>query len=229
VTAPSLPERARSVLASCSSATVLTADTEHEVTDLFHDGAGDLVFRLGRRHPLTQAVLADPDGELTAVAELTQLAAVPARERVRSRLTLGGWLRADPCDLSLRLGVVEVVVEDLDGAWEVPVDEYHAARPDCLARVESEHLLHLGSHHQDAVSLLARLAGNSALQGAVRVLPLALDRYGLVLRIERIRGFVDVRLPFPSPVRRAEDVGEAMRNLLALAARQPPCRALRPS
>jgi hypothetical protein len=227
VPSPSLAERARSVLAACSSATVLTAGAEHEVTDLFPDGTGDVLLRLGSRHPLTQEVLADPDGEVTAVAELTQLAAVPARDRVRTRLSLGGWLRAEPLDTSLRLRVVEVVVEDADGAWEVGADEYRAARPDCLARLESEHLLHLGSRHPDAVTLLARLVGNGALQGAVRVLPLGLDRYGLVLRVERIRGFLDVRLPFASPVRRAEDVGEAMRRLLALAARQPPCGALR--
>ena len=107
------------------------------------------------------------------------------------------------------------------------LDEYRAARPDCLARVESGHLMHLGAHHPDAVALLARLAGDAALQGAVRVLALALDRYGLVLRVERVRGFLDVRLPFPEPVRRPDDVAGAMRCLLALATRRPPCRTLR--
>jgi hypothetical protein len=222
-TRPSLAERARSVLAASTSATVVTTDAQYEVTALGEAGAGDVVLRLRARHPLTQAVLSAAPGDLTAVAELTQLAAVPARERVRTRLTLGGWLTHDPSDLSLRLDVAEVVVEDDGGAWEVDVDDYRATAPDCLARLESEHLLHLGSHHPDAVTLLARLAGSRALQGAVRVLPLALDRYGLVLRIERVRGHLDVRLPFPSAVRRADDVGDAMRCLLALAARRPPC------
>ena len=127
----------------------------------------------------------------------------------------------------MRLEVAEVVLEDDEGAWEIDADEYRAARPDCLARVENEHLLHLGSHHPDAVTLLARLAGNRALQGAVRVLPVALDRYGLVLRVERIRGYVDVRLPFPAAVQRSEDLADSMRCLLALAAQRPPCAALR--
>jgi hypothetical protein len=233
-TIPSLAERARSVLAAASSATVVTSDAQYEVGDLFEDvdppptpTSGDLVLRLGTRHPLTQAVLSADDGDLTAVVELTQLAAVPARERVRARLALGGWLTIEPVDLSVRLDVAEVVLEDDEGAWEVDVDDYRAASPDCLARVESEHLLHLGSHHPDAVTLLARLAGNRALQGAVRVLPVALDRYGLVLRVERIRGYLDVRLPFPAPVRRSQDVADAMRCLLALAAQRPPCMPLR--
>jgi hypothetical protein len=226
-TRPSLAERARSVLVTSSSATVVTADAQYEVTDLV-DAGGDLVLRLGSRHPLTQAVLAE-DGDLTALVELTQLIAVPARDRVRSRLTLGGWLSADPLDLSLRLDVAEVVLEDADGAWEIDADEYRDARADCLARVESEHLLHLASHHPDAVTLLARLAGSRALQDAVRVLPLALDRYGLVLRVERLRGYVDVRLPFPLPVTRPDDVADAMRCLLTLAASHPPCSRLHTS
>ena len=205
----------------------MTGDAQYEVGDLFEDGGGDVVLRLGTRHPLTQVVPAAGDGDLAAVVELTQLAAVPARERVRARLSLGGWLTLEPVDLSLRLDVAEVVLEDDEGAWEVDVDGYRGARPDCLARAESEHLLHLGSHHPDAVTLLARLAGNHALQGAVRVLPVALDRYGLVLRVERIRGHLDVRLPFPAPVRRSGDVADAMRCLLALAAQRPPCAALR--
>jgi len=224
---PSLAEQARSVLVASTSATVLTGGAEHEVGDLWPDEAGAVVLRLGARHPLTQAVLSAPDGDVAAVVELTRLAAIPARERVRHRLSLGGWLAADPLEGSLRLDVVEVVVEDADGAWEVDLDEYRAARPDCLARVESDHLMHLGAHHPDAVTLLARLAGDTALQGAVRVLPLALDRYGLVLRVERARGYLDVRLPFPAPVRAPDDVAGAMRRLLALAARRPQCRALR--
>jgi hypothetical protein len=225
-TSPSLAERARGVLVSSSSATVVTAEAQYEVGDVV-DAGGDLVLRLGSRHPLTQAVLSEPGGDLTAVVELTQLVAVPARDRVRARLTLGGWLTADPLDLSLRLDVAEVVLEDSDGAWELDADEYRDARPDCLARVENEHLLHLGAHHPDAITLLARLAGSRALQDAVRVLPLSLDRYGLVLRIERLRGYADVRLPFPSPVRRVDDVADAMRCLLTLAARRPPCGRLR--
>jgi hypothetical protein len=226
---PSLAEQARSVLAASTSATVLTGGAEHEVGDLRPGEDGNLILRPGTRHPLTQAVLSAPDGDLAAVVELTRLAAVPARDRVRQRLSLGGWLASgsDPSDGSLRLAVAEVVVEDAEGAWEVCLDEYLAARPDLLARVESDHLMHLGAHHPDAVTLLARLAGDAVLQGAVRVLPLALDRYGLVLRVERVRGFLDVRLPFPAPVRRPEDVAEAMRCLLALAAQRPPCRALR--
>jgi len=225
-TSLSLAERARGVLVTSTSATVVTAGGQYEIDDVVDTG-GDLVMRLGSRHPLTQAVLAEADGDLTAVVELTQLVAVPARDRVRSRLTLGGWLSADPLDLSLRLDVAEVVIEDADGAWEIDADDYRAARPDCLARIENEHLLHLGAQHPDAVTLLARLAGSRALQDAVRVLPLALDRFGLVLRIERLRGHVDVRLPFVGPVNRADDVAEAMRVLLALAARRPPCARLR--
>lgn len=225
-TTPSLAERARSVLAAATSATVVTDDAHYEVGDLFEGRDGGLVLRLGTRHPLTQAVMSADGGDLTAIVELTQLAALPARNRVRARLSLGGWLAPGPAERSLRLDVAEVVLEDDDGAWEVDLDEYRTATPDCLARLESDHLLHLDAHHADAVTLLARLAGGRALQGAVRVLPLALDRYGMVLRVERIRGHLDVRLPFPAVVRTSEELAASMRCLLALAARQPPCAAL---
>lgn len=52
-----------------------------------------------------------------------------------------------------------------------------------------------------------------------RVLPLAMDRYGVTLRLEYPRTHRDVRLPFAKPVARLDQVGPQIHALLAAARR----------
>jgi hypothetical protein len=69
------------------------------------------------------------------------------------------------------------------------------------------------------MSALSRLLDATALQAAVRVRPLRLDRLGLVLRVERLRGHTDLRLPFTRPVSSPAWVGPAIADLLEQAGR----------
>jgi hypothetical protein len=61
--------------------------------------------------------------------------------------------------------------------------------------------------------LVAR-AGSGLPRGVVRVLPLAVDRYGIALRCEYRQGRCDLRLLFPATARDATEAGEQVRRLL---------------
>ncbi len=52
-----------------------------------------------------------------------------------------------------------------------------------------------------------------------RAVPLAMDRFGVTLRLECPRAHEDVRLPFPRPVTEIDQVGPQIHALLAAARR----------
>ena len=60
----------------------------------------------------------------------------------------------------------------------------------------------------------------------MRVQPLAVDRHGLTLRIERARAHGDVRLPFHAPPTTSRQLTERMHVLLAQAGAAACPRAL---
>ncbi|MFJ1567979.1 DUF2470 domain-containing protein [Streptomyces erythrochromogenes] len=175
-----------------------------------------------------------PRGALAALMEFTDIAPVAVRDRVRARVTLSGRLtrsRQDAAtdDVDLRLDAARVTLATQEVTVKVALDELVLARPDPLAIDEGSLLTHLTDAHQDAVTRLTRLAEPWLLHGAVRVLPLAVDRYGITLRCEYARNQRDLRLPFPAPVSEASEVGEQIRLLLAAAQacprrRHPPAR-----
>ncbi|MET9972829.1 DUF2470 domain-containing protein, partial [Streptomyces sp. NPDC006356] len=100
------------------------------------------------------------------------------------------------------------------------------AAPDPLATAEARLLTHLADCHPDAVERLTRLVDPDSLHGAVRVQPLAVDRHGLTLRIERARSDGDVRLPFHRPADGVAQLTERMHVLLAQASAASCPRAL---
>lgn len=105
----------------------------------------------------------------------------------------------------------------------VPVEEYRTGEPDPLHPGAAAQLQHLSAHHAAAIDLLSRLCGREVLAGAVRVLPIALDRYGIVLRVERLRGHHDVRIPFDHRVDTGAQAATQIGGLLARGARRRPC------
>jgi hypothetical protein len=203
------------------------------------DRSGRVVLAVETADSLAEAVCQTLDDALPAVLDFTDAAPVPLRDRIRARLTLAGWLsplsaveatqwpavgdapRGDRTLLRLDPARIELT----DGAAIVPVslDAHARSEPDPLAPVEAECLQHLVTHHPDAVELLCRLVDPRVIQHAVRVLPAALDRYGLVLRAERHRGHVDVRLPFTRRADTAPAAGVELRTLLVQAT-QRRCR-----
>lgn len=237
---PTWAERARTALAAAASASVRWDGGRVDLLGCHHDDAqGDVILTLESTSVLVgaaqaaQAARAAPGGDLSVQVQLTELCPVQANQRVRAKVALTGRLAVDvvPPDpapgrsvVTLRVRVERVTFEEADHEPVlVAAPEYRTAEPDPLHAVAADHLQHLSAHHPDAVETLARLCPRATLVGATRVLPLAFDRYGLVLRVERLRGHRDVRLPFARRVDGPASAAEQLRLLLTLATRGRPC------
>ncbi|MFH9861503.1 DUF2470 domain-containing protein [Streptomyces sp. NPDC017202] len=209
---PGVAERARSVLAAAWSCAVTAQGGREEFVGA-HTVADDgrVLLRVPQDSALPTAAICAPRGEPSAVLEFADVAPVPVRDRVRARLWLAG--RFVPEDGRLAFHATRVVLKEPSGAVAVALDEFAAAAPDPLAAAEARLLTHLADAHPDAVERLTRLVREESLHGAVRVQPLAVDRHGLTLRIERARAHGDVRLPFHAP---ADDVGQLTERIHVL-------------
>ncbi|MGW2772550.1 DUF2470 domain-containing protein [Streptomyces olivaceoviridis] len=212
--APGAAEQARSVLAAAWSCAV-TADGVREEYVGAHTVTEDGAVRLAvpDDSALFGAVLCAPRQEPSALLEFADVAPVPVRHRIRARLFLSGWFA--PSGGALLFRPTRVVLRRPAGAVVVDLDEFTAARPDPLAGAEARLLTHLADAHPDAVERLTRLVRPESLHAATRVAPLAVDRHGLTLRIERTRAHGDVRLPFHTP---ADDVAQLTERVHALLA-----------
>ncbi|MEU6808019.1 DUF2470 domain-containing protein [Streptomyces sp. NPDC046831] len=213
---PGSAERARSVLAAAWSCAVTAHGVREEYVGAHTvDGDGRVLLHVPEDSVLHAAAICAPRGEPPAVLELADVSPVPVRDRVRARLWLAG--RFVPEDGRSAFVPSRVVLRQPSGAVLVGLDEFAAARPDPLAAAEAALLTHLADAHAEAVQRLTRLVGPDSLYGAVRVQPLAVDRHGLTLRIERARGHGDVRLPFHAPADDVAQLTERMHVLLARA------------
>ncbi|MFG2881403.1 DUF2470 domain-containing protein [Streptomyces sp. NPDC048297] len=224
---PGAAERARSLLATVWSCEV-RADGAHEEYVGAHRVSedGGVLLSVPEDSALLAAVLCAPRAEPHAVLEFADAAPVPVRQRIRARLWLAGCF-TPAADASLLFRPTRVVLRQSSGAVLVGLDEFAAARPDPLATAEAHLLTHLADAHPDAVERLTRLVRPESLHAATRVAPLAVDRHGLTLRIERTRTHGDVRLPFHTPADDVSQLTERMHALLTQASATPACpRAL---
>jgi hypothetical protein len=223
--APSAAEHARSVLAASWSCAV-TAEGGREEFVGAHTVAEDgrLTLEVPEDSTLVAAAICAPRGEPSAVLEFADVAPVPLRSRIRARLWIAGWFV--PGDGRLEFSTTRVVLRRPSGAVVVGLDEFAAAAPDPLATAEARLLTHLADCHPDAIERLTRLVDPDSLHGAVRVQPLAVDRHGLTLRIERARTHGDVRLPFHAPADDVARLTERMHALLTQASAASCPRAL---
>ncbi|MFG3281497.1 DUF2470 domain-containing protein [Streptomyces sp. NPDC048111] len=214
---PSPAERVRSILAAAHSMTVVADGRRHEVYCAGEDGAAGRI-HLHEPHDLDHG----RSGPLPVRLELTDIAPTPVRERLRARVTLAGLLCA-PYDpertASTCVEFVRASIEDHRGRADVTLDALQNTGPDPLATREAGMLNHLVDSHRDLVPLLLRLVPPGAKTGLGRALPLALDRYGLTLRLEYPATHQDVRLPFPRPVNDIEQAGPQIHALLSAARR----------
>ncbi|MFI7387866.1 DUF2470 domain-containing protein [Streptomyces sp. NPDC049813] len=213
---PTTATRARSVLAAAWSCGVTTDVGQDDLIGA-HRVREDGTVRIGPPPDsvLAAAVLCSPHGRPTALLEFADAAPVPVRDRVRSRLFLSGELVPDGEDLVLR--PARAVLQTRTERLGIPLGELAAASPDPLALAEPRLLTHLADAHPEAVEQLTRLIAPDSLHGVVRVQPLAVDRHGLTLRLERTRGQADVRIPFHSPADDLTALTERMHCLLASA------------
>ncbi|MFG2127199.1 DUF2470 domain-containing protein [Streptomyces sp. NPDC048751] len=223
--APAAAQRARSVLATAWSCAVTASGGREEFVGA-HSVAGDgrVLLRVPEDSALLTAAICAPRGEPSAVLEFADVAPVPVRSRIRTRLWLAGWFA--PEDEHLTFTATRVVLKEPAGAVVVDLDEFAAAEPDPLSGAEARLLTHLADCHSDAVERLTRLVEPDSLHGAVRVQPLAVDRHGLTLRIERARAHGDVRLPFHTPADDVAQLTERVHALLAQASAASCPRAL---
>ncbi|MEU3711030.1 DUF2470 domain-containing protein [Streptomyces catenulae] len=214
---PTDAERVRTILASAQSMTVLTDGARTEVSRHSTDGTPPRL----HLHP-APATSDAPDARTVTTLEFTDIAPLPTRSRVRARLTLTGRLlppngREEGSGGCLEFG--GAVLTTPTGAASVSLDELLTATPDPLATCEAGLLTHLADGHGNLVPLLLRLVEPCLLQRVRRAVPLALDRYGVTLRLEYPLGHHDVRLPFRRRLHDADQFGAQLRSLLATARR----------
>ncbi|GAA2375840.1 DUF2470 domain-containing protein [Dactylosporangium salmoneum] len=209
---PTPAERLRSLLAAAGSLTLHVPGRRCDLVGAHRVEAGRILLQA------PDSVLPEPD--CAAALELTDVAPTPVRSRVRARATFGGWLTAAG-DGNLELELVEATLQDPaygpDREISVDPDAFAAAAPDPLAESESDLLCHLATAHPGAVDRLSRLIPPHHLHGVRRILPVRLDRYGVVLRLEFAGRARDVRLPFLAPLHRPEEAGDKMQELYARA------------
>ena len=230
--APSDAERVRSLLHAASSLTATTRAGRHDLTGphLLDVGAPGHAMRLKAprdcrlTHEAEQAAGESGEG-LPVLLEWTDVAPVAVRARIRGQVRIAGRLGLPRKAAD---GTAVMVLEPTgitlgtDGA-RTPVDPQDLARaqPDPVAAFEGVLLTHMADDHHDQVAALTRLLDPRLLVGITRAWPLALDQYGIVLRLERLRAHHDVRLPFDEPLLDVDHVGHRIHTLLASARLQP--------
>ncbi|MEN8651535.1 DUF2470 domain-containing protein [Streptomyces sp. 21So2-11] len=218
VTQPTPAERVQSILQAAQSMTVVSDGSYGEVRRLVGAGA------MGHIHlhaPADDAPAA-PHGRLPVRLELTDIAPTAVRDRLRARVTLTGLLAApyqDESPQSTCMQFGQALLEDGQGRHFISLDELWAATPDPIAGSEADMLTHLVDSHRELVPLLVRLVQPRPTRGMLRAVPLAMDRYGVVLRLEYPTRHLDVRLPFATPVSDIDQAGPQVRGLLAAARR----------
>ncbi|MFJ2132185.1 DUF2470 domain-containing protein [Streptomyces sp. NPDC087845] len=231
---PSAAERTRTLVQSTCSAVLLVpglnAAGPHQLMPSARSVGpdGDLFLELPTDSPAVRAATHAEGDELTAVLEITDVAPVSVPHRIRGRARISGWLTtvpgvSGPGRTTLRLETGEAYVDDLWGAEEVEPEEFRDALPDPLVGHEAELLQHLHTAHGAQLSTLCGLLGElSARRCAAHrpsVVPLALDRYGLRVRLCEGRGrCFDARFEFPEPVRDISGLRHAMHTLFEAAA-----------
>ncbi|MDI3313181.1 MAG: DUF2470 domain-containing protein [Mycobacterium sp.] len=243
--APTAGERVRSICARADGALLGIQRADPLSTprpQLLSDGSFAVVIPADRA---TAASIGTAGTQ--AVLEVVDYAPLPLREPVRSLVWVRGHLRRiplpavpaileliaaedpDPAPLRgetpagdrdashtlLGLTVESLVVTDASGAESLAVTDLLAARPDPFCRLEACLLRHLDTAHPEVIARLAATLPAPLRRGRVR--PLALDRYGLGLRVEGDGGDRDVRLPFRHPVDDVTGLGQAIRMLLGCA------------
>jgi hypothetical protein len=118
--------------------------------------------------------------------------------------------------------ITQVTVDE-DGQQPVALGDYRRSEPDPLHLGAAEQLQHLAAHHPEAITTLSRLCDREVMLGAIEILPVALDRYGIVLRVERLRDHRDVRLAFDRRIDTGTEAATELRQLLARSARRRGC------
>ncbi|GHJ41192.1 DUF2470 domain-containing protein [Streptomyces sp. TS71-3] len=224
-TQPTSAEQVRFILAAARSMTLLTGRGPVEVYRVDTGTRADKVRLCPVPLSAPDAASALPGEEGPAALELTDIAPVAVRNRVRARVTIVGQLQVDHENEDSHLMTVERALLRTDrNRTAVHRGELLAALQDPLATCEAGMLTHMADHHADLITTLLRLVDPLLKQGMLRALPLAMDRYGITMRLEYLHRHRDVRLAFPVAVRKADQTREQIHALLAEALHTSPRR-----
>ncbi|RPK65834.1 hypothetical protein EES43_07120 [Streptomyces sp. ADI96-02] len=218
VTQPTRAERVRSILTVAHSMTVVSEGVRTEVRRL--DGTGAMGHI--HLHAPTETGHAPTGERVPARLEFTDIAPTPVRDRLRARVTVTGLLTAPystDTERSTCMEFGQAVLQDAEGRTFVTLEELEETAPDPVAPCEAGMLTHLMDDHGELVPLLLRLVRPHPDRGMVRAVPVAMDRYGVTLRLEYPRDHRDVRLPFPKPVTDIDQAGPQIHALLSAARR----------
>lgn len=235
---PSTAERIHTACARAENAVLAVPGSEPVPTEVHRLRAcGDAVIAIAVDSPANAMAWQAGRAGLPAVLELTDQSPLPLREPVRSLVWLRGTVHSVPREAEralaaevaadhphpalldvghsstlLRLVIAAAVVADASGAEPVQTEDLRTAAPDPFADLERPWLHHLDTEHPDVVQQLAQRLPVSLRRGRVR--PLALDRFGVTLRVETAEGDRDVRLPFGAPVADVAELSKAIRVLM---------------
>ena len=239
MTRPTPAERARTTVRLSPCLRIRMPGAAAEVDLHGTDPDGSVVLVVPEASPVVAAVRR-ATADVPVLVDAADLCPVPVADRVRGRTRLIGWVHEPAPELRRELALVaadrdgaealldigsgrtvlyvdvaEVHVadagadpDDVGAVAVVPLQDYASARPDPLAGTEAALLGHLLAGHPGELRRLAELVPPELRPGAV---PVALDRYGLVLRCGR----EDVRLPFGTPVGCPRELPGRMRELLS--------------
>ncbi|MBF6356837.1 DUF2470 domain-containing protein [Nocardia higoensis] len=236
-TAPSAAERVRNACAHAETSVLALPGIEPTPTSVHHlRRCGDVVIAVPTGSAAAALTANSGPAGTAAVLELTDNAPLPLREPVRALVWLRGVVRPVPENAQralagevaaelphpqlldvghgatlLRLVIGTAVLADATGAESVPAAQVRSALPDPFCQMEAAWLHHLDADHPDIIEQLARRLPPRLRTGDVH--PLAIDRYGLTLRVEGHDGDHDVRLPFTAPVDDVESLSRAVRTL----------------
>ncbi|MER7394683.1 DUF2470 domain-containing protein [Streptomyces sp. NPDC000151] len=224
-TMPTAAERVLSIMSAAHSMTVVSDGLATEVRRL--DGAG----AMGHIHLHAPAEDAGTGtgthGDAMRVPvrlEFTDIAPTPVRDRLRARVTVTGLLLT-PYDATSEKSTCmefgQAVLEDAGHRAFIPLHTLAATELDPLATREADMLTHLMDEHSELLPLLLRLVRPLPRKGMTRALPVAMDRYGVTLRLEYPHTHRDVRLPFKAPVTDIDQAGPRIHALLATAGAAP--------
>ncbi|MFD5875373.1 DUF2470 domain-containing protein [Streptomyces sp. NPDC060322] len=219
VTQPTPAERVLSILTAAHSMTVVSDG--HDPVEV-HRLDGTAAMGHIHLHEPSEPGLAPAGPRVPVRLEFTDIAPTPVRDRTRARVTVTGLLSAPYSTESAESTCMEfgqAVFEDHRGRAFVTLDVLQETDPDPIATSEAGMLTHLVDDHGELVPLLLRLVQPQPDKGVKRVLPLAMDRYGVTLRLEYSGTHRDVRLPFAKPVARLDQAGPQIHALLAAARR----------
>lgn len=243
---PSPAERARTLAGRARHAALIGGpeDGELRATPTLHHvpATGAATLQFPADHPVVLRARERGDALLPVMLELTDVAPVTLRRPERGLLWLSGRLRVLPLrvarraalriaaeqpderlldvghgEVLLRLEPAMVVLSDAEGTEALAPTAVAAAPADPVADTGDHWLAHLAAAHAGTLSaLVPRLPAHLRRPGH-RLAPLAVDRYGLRLRVEAERDDHDVRLAFPAPLSCPGQLGEAVRALIGCA------------